>query len=466
MRRQKNTEGIEGAYIEGAYKDTAQDTKPPESRPLRHRDFRLLAGGQLASSLGDAFYAVALPWYVLVGHGGSLMLSTVLFAYGVPRTALLLVGGQASDRWRPWTVMLGADAVRAVAVAGLAVTAALGPVQLWILVPIAAAIGAGEGIFLPGSFAIVPALLPDAGLQAGNALLSGGTQAAALVGPALGGLLVAAVGASSVFAFDAFTFAVSALTLLGVRGARRGMAGVSAAAAAQAQPAPALAESAPGAKPPKLTVLLRTSPVLLVVLLITVAANLGSGGLSQVALAALARGPLHTDAAGYGVLIAAIAAGSLLGTVAAGRTRRVRRPAMLGSGAFLLAAVCLAVAPWLGGVGWDGAALAGFGLGNGFGNIVMITLFQRWAPPQLLGRLTGLLMLASFGVFPLSALFAGSVVGAFGPAAYFPLAAGMLAGAIGIGMALRQWREFGAEGPPAAADPARLEVASTAAAPV
>jgi hypothetical protein len=42
--------------------------------PLRDRGFRLLIAGQLASNIGDAFYAVALPWYVLATHGGALQL--------------------------------------------------------------------------------------------------------------------------------------------------------------------------------------------------------------------------------------------------------------------------------------------------------------------------------------------------------------------------------------------------------
>src|SRR6202008_423115 len=61
--------------------------------PLHHRGFRLLVSGQLASNVGDAFYAVALPWYVLAEHGGALLLGTVLAAYGVPRTPLLGAGG-------------------------------------------------------------------------------------------------------------------------------------------------------------------------------------------------------------------------------------------------------------------------------------------------------------------------------------------------------------------------------------
>ena len=61
-----------------------------------------------------------------------------------------------------------------------------------MLVPIAVVIGAGEGLFLPGSFSIIPSLLSGDDLQAGNALASGGTQLATLAGPAIGGALVIA----------------------------------------------------------------------------------------------------------------------------------------------------------------------------------------------------------------------------------------------------------------------------------
>src|SRR5580658_5074719 len=98
---------------------------PRNLTPLRHRGFRLLAGGQFASNVGDAFYMVALPWYVLASHGGAILLGTVLVAYGIPRTVLLAVGGHASDRWRPWTVMMSTDTVRVAGAAALAVAAGL-----------------------------------------------------------------------------------------------------------------------------------------------------------------------------------------------------------------------------------------------------------------------------------------------------------------------------------------------------
>jgi predicted MFS family arabinose efflux permease len=435
--------------------------------PLRHRGFRLLAAGQLASNTGDAFYAVALPWYVLSDHGGELLLGTVLAAYGIPRTVLLAVGGQASDRWGPWTVMMASDGVRVLAAAALAVAAATGPARAVILVPIAVVLGAGEGMFLPGSFSIIPALLPDADLQAGNALASAGTQLATLIGPALGGAMVALAGPSPAFALDAASFAISTLTLVRVRAAQRTPAPVASETVAPgavtptavAPPAVAPETVAPGAvapgagsrpgdaaSPDGRTVrgLLRSERVLQLALLVTVVANLGSGGIDGVALPSLAHGPLHTGAGGFGALIAAFGAGALLGTLVAAHVGRARRPALAGSAAFLAEAVFMAVIPYLGNAFGAAAALIGLGAMNGFGNVVMITAFQRWAPPDMLGRLSGLLMLASVGVFPVSVVVAAFVVHDLGPAPFFPLAAAVLALAIGLGLSQRSWRNFGA----------------------
>ena len=396
--------------------------------PLRRGGFRLLFAGQLASNLGDAFYAVALAWYVLAAHGSAATLGVLLAAYGVPRAAMLVVGGHASDRWRPWTVMMAADAVRTVAVAAFAIAAATGTTRVDVLLPIAVVLGAAEGLFLPGAFAIVPRLLPREELQAGNALVAGSTQLTAFVGPALAGVLIAAVGPAAAFAIDAATFALSTATLAGV----------------QSQDLPEAADA--GADVPTLRGLLRTSRVLQIMLLITVPANLGVGGEGEVALPALAHGPLHASAAGYGALVAAFGGGALLGVLVADQLGRLARPAIVGSVAFLVEAPLIAAVPYLGGAAGAGVMLFAFGALNGFGNVVMITAFQRWAPPQLMGRLAGLLTLSSMGVFPISAALAGVAVGAFGPAPFFLFAGLTTALPILLGLTQQAWREYGAPG--------------------
>jgi predicted MFS family arabinose efflux permease len=430
---------------------------PRAMAPLRHRGYRLLVAGQVTSNTGDACYAVALPWFVLSGHGGTALLGIVLAAYGVPRTALIMAGGWASDRWRPQTVMLATDAVRAVAMSALAVMAA-GPARAALLVPVAAVLGAGAGMFLPASFSVIPSLLPGDDLQAGNALASGCTQLASLAGPAIGGTLVALGSPSAAFGLDAASFAVSAVTLAALRPARLAVpapgAGAGSGARGDAGSGRAggeAARGAPGPASPGLRALLRAERVLLVLIAVNVAANLGSAGLDGVALPALAHGPLHASAQGYGAILAGFAAGGLLGTLTAGQARTPRRPAVTGSMAFLVEAAAIAVTPFLGSVGWVIAAQAVFGACNGFGNTFTVTAFQRWAPRGSLGRLNGLLLLTSFGVAPVSVLLAAWSGRALGPASFFLFAAVTIAAAVLGGLTQRSWRDFGAASPAAAA---------------
>ena len=392
--------------------------------PLRHLSFRLLLAGELISNFGDGIFLVALPWYVLARHGGALLLGTTLTAYGLPRTALLIVGGHASDRYRPWAVMLTANCARGLAVAAFALAAAAAA-HGSVLIVIAIVLGAGEGLFIPASSAIVPALLPRGSLQAGNALISGTTQVSQLAGPALGGLLVALVGPADGFAIDAATFAVSALTLWGVQ-----------------RDAPEATKLTDLAGPPGTLRSLLGRPIVRLMLVTDALVNIGATGMSRVALPALAKGPMHLHAGGYGILSAAMGAGLLLGTILAASMAPARRPLLVSTLVLVPTVPLLAVLPYLG--GWVTAAvilILAFTL-IAIGNLLLITALQQWAPAGLLGRLTGVLMLASVGVMPLSTLIAGVVVRFAGPRAYFPLGAATVALAAIVQLFSPTWRRF------------------------
>jgi len=411
-------------------------TGPWRSGPLAVRSFRWLCGGQFASTIGDYCYAVALPWLVLSAHGGAILLGTVLACYGVPRTVLIPVGGVLADKAGPRTVMLAADAARCVLVAGLAVLAARDVTSLAALGPIAALIGAGEGLFIPASFAIMPTLLDSKRLAAGNALSTAAVQAGSLLGPALGGGLVAATRSSTAaFAVDAASFGVSALTLLLIP--RRPAGGSVAAVAADAE-----AKAEPDGAGGGVLSLLRRSRELQVILVVVIAANLASGGMGDVALPALAHASY--GAAGYGALLACFAVGGIAGTLGAARTGHLRAPATFASAVFLAEAAAIALVPFAGGAAGAAVMLGVVGACNGLGNVTMLTVVQKRVSPGLLGRVMGVLMLCSFGSFPLSVAVSGVLVRHLGPAPFFPVAGALVGVAILFGLTQKEFRAFGA----------------------
>lgn len=388
--------------------------------------------------MGDACYAVALPWYVLAVHGGTALLGTLLVAYGIPRTGLIAIGGWASDRWEPRTVMLASDLARCLGVAALAAVAASRPARIALLIPIAVVLGAGEGLFLPASYSVLPSLVPSGDVQAANGLTTSGTQLATLAGPAIGGVLVAVASPSLAFALDAVSFAVSAATLARLRAVPR-------VPTATRVPATDVADATPAAEESMSTfAFFRSSRVLQVIVLLTVTANLGSEGVDYVALPTLAHGPLRSGAGGYGLILAAFGAGALIGAMIAGQTRPPRRPGVVAVLGFEVSGICILAIPFLG----HTLGVAAIGVVSGvtvaFGNVLCFAAFQKWAPPAMLGRVTGVLTLGIFGVYPLSVALAAIFTRDLGTKSFFIFAAATLTAAVVFGLSQKSWRGFGA----------------------
>jgi len=190
---------------------------PKAFTPLAERNFRYLWTGQAVSAVGDALSPIALAFATLqIAHSASA-LGLVLAAATTGRVVLLPVGGVWADRLPRQLVMLSSDSIRAVAMLTLAVVVLSGHAQLWMLIVPAVADGAASAFFLPASGALVPQTVSVTYLQQANALMGLTRSTTWVVGPAVSGLLVALAGPGWVFAIDAATFVVSALSLAMLR---------------------------------------------------------------------------------------------------------------------------------------------------------------------------------------------------------------------------------------------------------
>ena len=433
--------------------------------PLKVRNFRLLFGGQTISTLGDAFYAVALPWLILNGGGNPQELGIVLTGYSLPRVGSIMLGGILSDRLRPRRVMLLADAVRAVLVGVLALLGIVGHPALWQLLLIAIPLGAFEGIFLPASFSMIPEVLKDKDLQAGNALNSASTQLSTFVGSGIGGLVVGVLGSGAALAVYALSFLVSALSLAAMRGKPSSLASESitpqnlvpegmvtvaepvdipdvvAGESSSTVPTDASKEASNGDSAITFWNFLRTSQLLRAALAVSVVGNLAIGGLIDVALPALAHGPLAAGASGYGLILAAFGAGALVGGLGIGAFGNIPRQGIFAMLVALVQAATFAIIPFAGGLIGATITMVVCGVCNSITNVIFMTVMQQRLPRHLLGRIMGVLMLATFGAFPLSVAVAGIVVNRFGPAILFPVSGAALFAAILFGLSQRELRE-------------------------
>ena len=314
---------------------------PSLLRPLRNRNYALLFTGQLASLVGDQLYVVALPFLVL-GHASVRELGLVLMCFGIARIATVPIGGVLADRMDKTKLMLLTDAGRAlcvVAVAGLA----FGPeLSMLTVMALTAVLGGLEGLFLPPSYAILPDILSDDELPAGNALNTALESAAAFVGPALAGLVVAVFTPGVALAIDAVTFVVSAATLLAIRVTPRGAGGAGEGDAAGESDQDTTAD---GSSRKGFMRFLAVSRIVQLTLLIVLFSNLAFDAMAEVALPVFSRDYLGTGAQGFGVMLSAFGAGAVVGGLLTDALFRVPRRGLIALGLGVVQGTALALVP-------------------------------------------------------------------------------------------------------------------------
>lgn len=184
--------------------------------PLSDRPFRRVWLAATISAVGSAFIPVALAFAVLGLGGTATSLGLVLLTGTAAGLVSYLAGGVWADRVSRRNLMLAADGVRLVTESAVAVLLITGRARIWELAAAYAVTQVASSFFDPASTGMVAQIVAPARLQQANSLLSVSQNAAAVVGPALSGLLVATAGAGWAFAADAASFAGSAAFLLGL----------------------------------------------------------------------------------------------------------------------------------------------------------------------------------------------------------------------------------------------------------
>jgi MFS family permease len=371
--------------------------------PLQRRDFALLTAGSLVSLLGDGFFSVALAWQVYEISNLPTALSIVGVAWTLPLVVFLLLGGVFSDRYDRRWLMVGADLVRAAAIGLLGVLSVMGVLELWHVVALIAFVGLGDAFFNPALTAIVPSLLPDEQLAQANAL-QGLVRPLMfrLVGPAIGGFVVAVAGAGMAFLVDASSFVLSAVAIGLI--ATRPTVEVAGHGLRQT-----LAEVGEG------FAFVRRNPWCWATLLAAMFSLLVFIGPIQVLLPYLVKNQLGLGAESLGFIYAVSGVGSIVAALLVGQfgMPRLKVTAMYlvwSVGVALMAGYGLMTALWQ-------ALLIGFLVNALFevGQIIWVTLLQTLVPRRLLGRVSSLDWLVSTGLVPVSFALTGPVAAALGP---------------------------------------------------
>jgi MFS family permease len=357
------------------------------------RGFRRLWAAVGVSNLGDGVASAALPLLAAALTRDPALVAGLAIAQQLPWLLFALPAGAIVDRSDRRVLMWRTDAVRGLALIAFALLVALDQGSLALLYALAFALGTAETLFDTAYRSLLPRLVPRDELERANARLHGAEIVAnRFAGPPLGGLLFAAAASAPLF-LDAGSFLLAALAVFAIGGSFR-------PSAARVDAAPIRAAVGEGLRWLAGHRLLRSLAVVVSVWHLVWAAG-------NAILVLYAQELLGLGSAGYGILLAAGAAGSLVGTVVAPRLAALlgRRLALAGSVALAgVAELGLAMTS-----SWLVAAIA-LGIAGACAvvwNVITVALRQRLAPEQLLGRVNGAYRFAAMGAVAVGAGLGG-----------------------------------------------------------
>jgi MFS family permease len=381
--------------------------------------------------LGDSVFLVAFTWQIAVQWQQPALLGLLLSARVLAELAALGLGGWIIDRLPRRTTVLAADAGRGLLLFGLAAALHRPPPRL-VLALLVIAFGVLTALFRPALVAYVPEVVERERLAAANSLLALSSQAALVLGPAVGAGLVSLGSAPAALRLDGLSFLLAAASTLPLPGR--------APASSRSSP---LAQAVEGFRTAR-----RVGWVGGTILLCSLA-NLGMIGAERLALPKAAQ-ERYGQLGGYGAVLVALGVGAVVAAVFTGRSSQPRQPGRVAYAGVLVLGLATAAFGLVHGI--VAAALVGFafGFGQELFEILWTTGLQRNVPDRLLGRVSAVEQFGSFLFLPLSFAFGGLVVQAVSPELVL-FGAGTIGAALAvIGLtvpALHRWRPLAVETP-------------------
>ncbi len=369
-----------------------------DTGPLRHsRDYRLLALGGFVSGMGTQVTLVALPYQMYVLTGSSFAVGMIGLAELVPLAAMSLLGGALADRTERRRLLQIAQLVQLSTSSLLALGAATGSPPVAALYVLAGVAAAASGVDRPTRTAIIPSLVGPGEIQPAIAFNYGLAQLTMVIGPALGGIVIAFAGLGWAYALDVATFAA--------------MVGAVALMSRQPAPAGTEGESVLAAVRSGLHFAVRRGE-----LMGSFAADLlaMTFGMPRALFPALALTVYHAGATGVGLLYAALSAGATVAAFATGWLGYVRRLGRIVVFAIAAWGVAVTLAGLTHSLGVAMACLAIAGAADSVSAVCRSAIMLMATPDPMRGRMSSIFTLVVAGGPRVGDVESGSVAAAFG----------------------------------------------------
>jgi MFS family permease len=384
---------------------------------LAHRNYRLYFAGQVVSVTGTWMQNIAMAWLILELTHSPVAVGALALCQFLPFTVFGLFAGVIVDRLDARRLVIGTQAASLVLAAALAVLTLLGLIEPWIVYLLAGLRGTVLVLDAPSRQALTYRMVGPRELPNAVALNSSLFNGARIVGPALGGIVVALAGAGFCFAFNAVSFLAVLAGLLAMRANEL-------LPAERAEIRPRILAGTREA----LAYVRRTPRAGTVLILVAVVSTFAFN--FNVLLPVLAKNTLHAGPATFGVITGCFGAGALVGAlIAATLGRASMRMLLICMAAFGLAELLLAplhTAPA------TGCMLFLVGLSFTMWTANANSTLQLEAPGHLRGRVIGLYYYAFNGAGPVGGILSGWLAATGGTGLAFAVGGVVTLGAIGI----------------------------------
>jgi MFS family permease len=302
--------------------------RPSTFSSLRTRNFRLFASGQVVSNTGTWMQRIAQDWLVLSLTGSATAVGITTALQFVPTLMFGLTGGLLADRYPKRRILLATQVGMAMMGATLAALTLTGRVQVWHVFVIAFGLGMVTAVDNPTRQSFVNEMVGPDHLRNAISLNASVFQLGALVGPAISGVLINAVGPGYSFALNAISYAAPLIMLGRIRDSELIHTPAKDAVGSQLRDGVRYVASRPAMR----------WPIVLVGCFGLFTMNL------PVTLAAFANSVFHSGPSGYGLLSSVVAAGSLTGAIVSARRTSTRLRALAATAGVLAITEMIAAA--------------------------------------------------------------------------------------------------------------------------
>ena len=397
---------------------------------LRHRNFRLFWFGQLISLIGTWMQSIGQAWLVLELTHSAWLLGVVGALQFLPVMLLSLFGGVLADRLPKRKVLLFTQSFAMLQAVLLWALVASGQVQIWHVLVLAALLGLTNSLDMPTRQAFVVEMVGREDLTNAIALNSSLFNMARIVGPGIGGLIIAWLGVAPLFLLNAISFiaVIIGLALIDMNHlyalARRPNVSLDTVKQSTLQ---SLREG--------LVYVIRTPSVLLIIAVVGVISLFGIN--FNVILPLFARDVLHAGPGGFGFISAAFGLGSLFSALwlAWGNNKPSIRQLLIGALAFCVLEILFAISHMY---MLSLVLIAAVGFSQIAFSATANTTLQTVSPDHLRGRVMSVYMLVFAGTVPLGNLFTGGIAHLFSAPISLLLGGGLSLIAAIVGWILRK----------------------------